>query len=65
MMSSGAADMATRMLPSVLDMLQNSNAAGLHDEKAQMTAAKRQLKLLAYRVLMQMSAYAKINWPLQ
>ncbi len=51
MMGSGAADMATRMLPQVLEMLTNSNAAGLMDEKAPIIAAKRQIKLHAYRVI--------------
>ena len=65
MMSSGAADMATRMLPQVLDMLSSSSAAGLQEEKAQLLGAKRQMKLLAYSVLMQMSSYTKIDWPLE
>ena len=34
MMGSGAADMATRMQPQVLEILSNSNALGLQDEKA-------------------------------
>jgi len=34
MMTSGAAAMATRMLPQVLEMLGGSNAAGLVEEKA-------------------------------
>lgn len=64
MMGSGGADMATRMLPQVLEILNESNAAGLQDERAQVLVAKRQAKLHAYRVLQHMCAFTKVAWPL-
>ena len=45
-------------------MLANSNAADMFDEKAPIIAAKRQIKLQAYRVIQQMSAFTSVEWPL-
>ena len=64
MMSSGGAEMATRMQPQVLEMLQSSNLAGLTEEGKQIIMAKRAVKLHAYRVLQQMSAFTRVSFPL-